>query len=82
MIKIKIDWTKNIWLGTTIESNKYVYRADYVNYPCLQRRGAWLTSLSRIFYYDVAVITPWSASPALSSVEALQVGLKPYETQC
>ena len=30
MIKIKIDWTKNIWLGTTIESNKYVYRADYI----------------------------------------------------
>ena len=25
-LKYKINWTKNIWLGTTVESDKYLYR--------------------------------------------------------
>jgi len=29
-LKDKINWTKNIWLGTTIESNKYINRANYI----------------------------------------------------
>jgi len=29
-LKDKINWTKNIWLGTTIESNKYIDRANYI----------------------------------------------------
>lgn len=28
--KDKINWTKNIWLGTTIESNKYINRVNYI----------------------------------------------------
>ena len=29
-LKDKITWTENIWIGTTIESNKYVNRADFI----------------------------------------------------
>ncbi len=29
-LRNKINWTKNIWLGTTIESNKYIDRVDYI----------------------------------------------------
>jgi len=30
-LKNKINWTNNIWLGTTIESNKYIIRTKYIN---------------------------------------------------
>ncbi len=29
-LKDKINWTNNIWLGATIESNKYIDRANYI----------------------------------------------------
>jgi len=29
-LKNKINWTNNIWLGTTIESNKYIDRVKYI----------------------------------------------------
>ena len=29
-LREKINWTKNIWLGTTIESNKYIDRVKFV----------------------------------------------------
>jgi protein gp37 len=29
-LREKINWTKNIWLGTTIESNKYIDRVKFI----------------------------------------------------
>ena len=29
-LKDKINWTENIWLGTTVESSKYLYRIPYI----------------------------------------------------
>lgn len=37
----KIKWTKNIWLGTTVESNKVVHRIDY-----LRKANAYIKFLS------------------------------------
>jgi len=30
LLKDKIKWTENIWMGTTIESNKYIDRIKYI----------------------------------------------------